>query len=391
MAMTRKVLHLIDTPDLSGPGKTIVNSCRLSKGRGYEKVVAVFAGDGENTFLRYVREKGIRGYGIRERYKLLPGPLANIAVVADLRALLREEKVDILHAHGFKGDVLGSIAAIGTGIRMVTTQHGFINNTTSARVYNRLSMLVSKRMDRVIAVSEKMRYTLLDAGIAPGKTVVVHNAIVVDDYLPLVPSEMILDRCNLRGVGPVIGCIGRLSREKGHDVLCQAFISVCERHPSARLLIVGSGPEMGRLQEKYRRYSRQIIFVGHVTNVHEYISVMDLNVLPSFTEGLPNVVLETACMQVPSVATSVGGTPECIIDGVTGILVPPGDQNRLSQAILNVVGDDGLRKSLGQGARRFVLEQFSFEQRVNKVIALYDGIFDVRSVVPEMEGDILSS
>jgi glycosyltransferase involved in cell wall biosynthesis len=231
-------------------------------------------------------------------------------------------------------------------------------------------------MDKVIAVSNKMRDTLRSLGVPDEKLVVIHNAIVVADYPACVRSESVLERHSLRGRTPILGCIGRLSREKGQDILCEAIVKLSEKIPSACLLLIGSGPEQGVLQEKYRRYSDRIIFVGHVTNVRDYLSVIDLHVLPSLTEGLPNVVLEAACMGIPTVATAVGGTPECVVDGETGILVPPGDSTQLTEAILRVVSDDELKKTLGLNAARYVTEQFSFEHRVAKITSLYDGLFE---------------
>lgn len=376
MTMARKVLHLIDTSDLSGPGKTIVNSCRFTNGHAYVELVAAFSYIGKNGFIEYARDQGIQGFEICERYWWLPGSLSNLAVVCQLRSLMRKERIDLLHSHGFKADVLGQIAVLGTTVRTITTQHGFIGNTKSARLYNRLAVLASKRMDKVIAVSIKMRDTLRSLGVPDKKLVVIHNAIVVADYPPRVRSESVLERHGLKGRRPILGCIGRLSREKGQGVLCEALVKLSEKIPSACLLLIGSGPEQGVLREKYRRYSDRIIFVGHVKNVHDYLSVIDLHVLPSFTEGLPNVVLEAACMGIPTVATAVGGTPECVIDGKTGILVPPGDSDRLAEAILRVVSDDAMRKTLGLNAARFIQEQFSFEHRVARIISVYDEIFE---------------
>lgn len=375
MAMMRKVLHLIDTPDLSGPGKTIINSCRFTSGYAYEKVVAAFSSTGKNEFIEYARRQGVRGFEIRERFWWLPGPLSYLGVVCQLRSLMKNEGVDLLHSHGFKADVLGRIAVMGTNVRMVTTQHGFINNTKLSMLYNRLAVFASKRMDMVIAVSVKMRETLQSLGVPDKKLVVIHNAIVVADYPPRGRSERVLEHLGINGRAPVLGCVGRLSREKGQDVLCEAFIRLSEKIPSACLLLIGSGPEQVMLQEKYKRYTDRIIFVGHVKNVRDYLSVMDLHVLPSFTEGLPNVVLEAACMGIPTVATAVGGTPECVVDGETGILVPAGDPVQLAEAILRVTGDEEMRKKLGLNAARYVRQRFSFEHRVKKIISLYDEIF----------------
>lgn len=375
MTMTRRVLHLIDTAVLSGPGKTIVNSCRFSRGSEYEKLIAAFSHTGKNEFVEYAKQQGVRGFEIRERFWWLPGPLSSVAVIWLLRSLLRRERVGLLHSHGFKADVLGRISVIGMNIRMVTTQHGFINNTNHARLYNWLAVQASKRMDKVIAVSNKMRETLRNFGVSDEKLAVIHNAIVVEDYLPRVKSESVLERHGLEGCTPILGCVGRLSQEKGQSVLCAAVVSLLERLPSLCLLLIGSGPQQEGLQEKYKQYAKQIIFVGQVKDVREYFSVMDLHILPSFTEGLPNVVLEASCMGIPTVATAVGGTPECLVDGETGILVPSGDSVRLAEAIWQVVHKEERRVKFGLEAAKFVRERFGFEDRATRMIALYEEVF----------------
>lgn len=373
--MPIKILHLIDTATVSGPGKTIINSCRFADPERFEKHVAAFSHAGRNQYLAYVRERGIVSHELCERYWWLPGILSHAAVVFALRSLLRKEQFDLLHAHGFKSDVLGFFATRGLNIRMVTTQHGFICNTIAARLYNWLAIAVSKRMDRVVAVSEKMRDRLVASGVPESKIRVIHNAIVPEDYPQSAASVMIMKQYQLEGRHPILCSIGRLSPEKGQDVLCRAVGKLIGQFPSLCLLLVGVGPDLGRLQEAYRAYSRNILFVGHVSDIRLYLSVADLHVLPSYTEGLPNVVLEAACMGIPTVATAVGGTPECVRDGETGILVQAGDADQLADAIRSLVSNEQRRKNLGANAISFVQEKYGFDRRVRKMAALYEELF----------------
>ncbi len=373
--MTRKILHIIDTPNLSGPGKTIVNSCLFTDRTLYEKQVAAFSHMGQNEFIEHARKRGIPTSEIQERFWWLPGPLSNLAVWSQLRSLVKRESIDLIHTHGYKSDVLGYLAGQGLMVKSVTTQHGFIGNTLLGRLYNRLAIMAAMRMDRVIAVSYRMRDTLRDAGVPEHKLVVIHNAIVVSNYPPSPASEAVLDRHSIKSRTPIISCIGRLSREKGQDILCQAIIGLLHKFPSICLMLIGTGPDLEVLKERYGKHSRHIVFVGHVSDIREYLSVTDIHVLPSFTEGLPNVVLEAGCMGIPTVATSVGGTPECLLDGVTGLLVPAGHSSKLAEAISLVASQKGVRESLGAKAASFVREQFSFERRIQKVNALYDELF----------------
>lgn len=373
--MPIKILHLIDTATVSGPGKTIINSCRFADPERFEKHVAAFSHAGRNQYLAYVREQGIVAHELCERYWWLPGILSHVAVVFALRSLLRKEQFDLLHAHGFKSDVLGFFATRGLNVRMVTTQHGFICNTIAARLYNRLAIAVSRRMDRVVAVSEKLRDRLVVSGVPESKVRVIHNAIVTEDYPPRAASVTVTVQHQLEGGHPILCSIGRLSPEKGQDVLCRAVAKLLGQFPSLRLVFVGAGPDLEKLQETYRIHSRNILFVGHVSDIRPYLSVADLHVLPSYTEGLPNVVLEAACMGIPTVATAVGGTPECVRDGETGILVQAGDANQLADAIRSLVSNEQRRKNLGANAISFVQENYGFDRRVRKMAALYEELF----------------
>jgi glycosyltransferase involved in cell wall biosynthesis len=375
VAVTRKVLHIIDTPNLSGPGKTIVNSCLFTDRTLYEKQVAAFSHIGQNQFIEHARKRGIPASEIQERFWWLPGPLSNLAVWSQLRSLVKRESIDLIHTHGYKSDVLGYLAGHGSKAKLVTTQHGFIRNTLLGRLYNRLAIMAAMHMDRVIAVSHNMRDTLRDAGVPEHKLVVIHNAIVVSSYPPSLPSEAVLERHSIRACSPIISCIGRLSPEKGQDILCQAIISLSHEFPSICLMLIGTGPDLEVLKERYGKHSRHIVFVGHASDVREYLSVTDIHVLPSFTEGLPNVVLEAGCMGIPTVATSVGGTPECLIDGVTGILVPPGSASILAETISRLHRGKAMRQKLGAEASCFVRKKFSFENRVNNIMALYEELF----------------
>jgi glycosyltransferase involved in cell wall biosynthesis len=149
-------------------------------------------------------------------------------------------------------------------------------------------------------------------------------------------------------------------------------MEIRKRYPKACLVFVGKGPELEELKSRYGGDGEGIVFAGHQADVKPFVSVFDLHVLPSYTEGLPNVVLETGCMGVVTVGTAVGGTPECIIDGVTGLLVRPGRVDELARAITLVLGDENLKGELERNVMDFVMKEFDFRKRVEKMLGLYD-------------------
>jgi glycosyltransferase involved in cell wall biosynthesis len=212
----------------------------------------------------------------------------------------------------------------------------------------------------------------MEYGVPAGKIVTIRNAIVSEDYALRDRDPGLLERLHLAGRTPIIGCIGRISPEKGQKVLCDAFMEIRERFPKACLVFVGQGPGLEDLKDRYGGDGEGIVFAGHQADVKPFVSAFDLHVLPSYTEGLPNVVLETGCMGVVTVGTAVGGTPECIIDGVTGLLVPPGRADELARAVTRVLGDEKLKGLLERNVVEFVMKEFDFRKRVEKMLGLYD-------------------
>ncbi|WKZ32639.1 MAG: glycosyltransferase [Thermodesulfobacteriota bacterium] len=373
--MTRHILHLIDTSTLSGPGKTIYNSCRFEDGSRYVKSVSVFTSGAVNDYVSFLRKSGITAIELAENRANLPKLFTYIPAALELRRIIRERNVDLLHAHGYKADILGLLASRMSGIKIVTTLHGYIENTRSAAVYNRLSLEAAKRMDALIAVSRAMRDRLLEKGVPDSKISVIHNAIVSGDYPRLAKSEGLIREYGIDGIFPVIGSIGRISPEKGQRVLCDAFRKIITVFPNARLLLIGDGPDAALLKGEFPDLDGRLVITGHVKNIKEYISVLDLHVLASYTEGLPNVVLETSCMGKANVATDVGGTSECLINGKTGILVRPGESAALAEAALKVLKDPRMRSEFEKNAFEFIRKEFDFTRRVEKMHSLYDRVF----------------
>jgi len=366
-------MHLLDADHLSGPAKTVLNSCRFTENGRYVKSVAVFDQGGKNRYVEDLVGRGVRVFGIEERKSRSVSKFYSLFKnIGAVRRLILEQRVDLVHTHGYKADVIGYLASKMTGRKIVTTQHGYIENSAQAIFYRWLAIATAKRMDRVIAVSDAMRNRLMGYGVPAEKVVTIRNAIVSEDYASRGRDRELLERLHLVGRTPIIGCIGRISPEKGQRDLCDAFREVRKRYPKACLVFVGKGPELEDLKSRYGGYEEAIVFVGHQADVKSFVSIFDLHVLPSYTEGLPNVVLETGCMGVVTVGTAVGGTPECIIDRVTGLLVQPGRADELARAITLVLGDEDLKGKLERNAMEFVKKEFNFRKRVEKMMGLYD-------------------
>jgi len=372
MAM-KNVLHLIDTDFISGPGKTIYNSWRFSNPQRYNILIAVFS-SGQNKYIDFLNENNAPVIEIKERVLGLPYQLSYFFNIYSIRKILWKYKIDILHTHHHKSDFFGLMASAFSNIKLISTHHGFIENSDKAVWANKIARWSTEKMSAIVAVSDKMVHHLIEFGLPRNKIHMIHNAIVVDDYPVLPKSEKIINEFNLQNKFPIIGCIGRISPEKGQKVLCEAFTKIKKKYSNAVLLLIGNGEGSEELKKEYQALDSQIIFTGHRKNVKDLISVMDIHALPSFTEGLPNVVLETSLMGVPNVATAVGGTPECIVDGETGFLVESGNANAIYQKTDGLLSDSKKLEKMKTEARNFTLNEYDFNYRMKKMFGLYDSI-----------------
>ena len=172
----------------------------------------------------------------------------------------------------------------------------------------------------------------------------------------------------------MVGSLGRLHPQKGFSDLLTAFAQVRQRIPSVRLFVAGDGELRDDLEAQARSLGMAAVvtFAGVRADVSEVLAALDVFVLPSLWEGMPNAVLEAMASGLPVVATAVGGTPEVVVDGVTGLLVPPQDPGALAQAIGHLLRDPDLRRRMGRAGRRRVEEHFDVRETVRQVESLYE-------------------
>jgi len=235
--------------------------------------------------------------------------------------------------------------------------------------------LVGTVVDDYIAVSKaNERYLIEEKGLPARKIHVIHNGCDLQKYRPQQPASWDL-KCSMGFAedDPVLIVLGRLEPQKGHAVLLEAFSSVVREFPSARLVCVGEGSLRTELQQQtdQLRLEKAVRFVGFQSNVPDWLAISDISVLPSLFEGLPLVAIESLAAERVMVATAVDGTTEVVINEVTGLTVPPGDAQRLAEAVLRLLRQPELRRRMASAGRRWVLEHFSQEQQIRKTQDLY--------------------
>lgn len=286
------------------------------------------------------------------------------SIVFRLARCFRDEGIDVVHVHNTKPLLYAGPAARLAGVGgVIYTRHGQRHGATARQ--NVLFRMAARCADRVVCVSEDSMRLCREDGVGAGALRTIWNGI---------------DRERFAFVGPTAGgpgvYVGRLSAEKDVATLLRAVAIVVAARPSFRLRIAGSGAcaaELSSLTESLG-LNEHVEFLGDVRDVPMLFRGASLFVLPSLTEGLPLTVLEAMACGMPVVATRVGGTPEAVADGSSGLLVPPGDPARLAAAMLKVYDDGAMARDMGIAGRRRCEEHFDVGVMVGKYESLYEDV-----------------
>jgi glycosyltransferase involved in cell wall biosynthesis len=299
------------------------------------------------------------------------------ACVREVAETVRQLKADLLCASGYKPDLVGWRAARRIGVPIISVSHGWTAATWRVRVYEALDRCVLRRMDAVVCVSNAQADKVRRAGVPEAKIAVIHNAVGAEAFTePCADARQEMSSWFKTPPRWIIGAAGRLSPEKGFEVLIDAAQRVNAERPGAGFVIFGDGPMREELQQLIAARGLQSNFVlaGFRKDVQRFLPSFDIGVMSSHTEGLPIILLETCAAGVPSVATAVGGIPEVIEDGRTGYLAPAGDAMQLAARIVNLLDDDSLRQSMGRAARDRVRRDFSFAITSRKYLDVFNMI-----------------
>lgn len=266
----------------------------------------------------------------------------------EMRALLSRLRPDIVHTHGYRADVLHSPISRALDIPIVSTVHGFTGGGWKNRLYEWMQRHALRRCDAVVAVSRKMGAELAEQGIDPDRLLVIPNA-----WTPAAPPIPRDEARRALGIPPgvfVVGWVGRISREKGLDVLVDALPRLADL--SLRVVVMGDGPERATVgsQAARLRVADRIDWRGPVADAGRWMAAFDAWVLSSRTEGTPVTLFEAAAAYAPIVATAVGGVPD-VVSPDMALLVPPEDPGALAGAIRAVFDDRGLAVARAARAR----------------------------------------
>jgi glycosyltransferase involved in cell wall biosynthesis len=352
-----------------GPDKSILRATRYTDPADFQLAAA---------YLHPLRDPGINVLRLEAEdsgcpFHCIPetGPVDPRSVAAALR-LCRQLRVAIWHAHDYKSNFLGLILRRFWPMKLVTTMHGWTDETLRTRLYHRIDRRCIGRYDRVIAVGPALLRACAAMGIDPHRVTYIPNAIDLAEY---VRGGSPAQRRRELGVGAdrlVVGVVARLSAEKGVDRAVRALAAMRVRHPNCELHIIGAGREQAALEDLCRRLSvtDAVRFWGWQRRPQPFYEMMDLLLLPSLTEGMPNAVLEAMAMGVPVAATDVGGVGELLDDGRCGIILGP-DESGWSEQMEPLLSSVSHREVLARRARTRVEQRYSYRRWTQRVNAVY--------------------
>jgi len=372
MAMDKvRILHLIATRFIGGPEKQILQHAISASSSNMEIWLGSFRDFPKRSeFLEHAERVGLPTAEFSSgRF----GP----RTIVELARTLREKRISVLCTHGYKANLLGWAASRLTGCPQIAFARGWTGENWRIKFYESLDRFVLRWTNWVVCVSRPLAEEI--GRIRSGRTSpqLIPNCALLQFRSPTLPVDRSPIRRTLR-LPQDSFCVcaaGRLSPEKGHRYLLQAVARLTGRIPRLVLILLGEGRERATLEDLARDLGirKHVIFAGFKKDIRPWIQACDLLINPSLTEGMPNVVLEAMALGIPVVATAVGGVPDLIQNGKSGLLVPPARDEILAAAIYRLFANPAEARHLVQNAQ-IQLEEYSPARQCQKLLSLYSEV-----------------
>ncbi len=363
-----KILYFITGLEIGGAEQLLLSIIKnLNKERYNPYVCCFYRGKLANE----IESLGIKIYDFQVKSKF------DFSVFIKLYFLLKKEKPQILHTHLFHATILGRIVGVLAGIPVIiSTQH--YSSGFHGRIGMVLEKITSHFAHRIIAVSNSAKeFCVNQEGILAKKIQVIYNGIEVNTALEKKENLDLKKKFGLNG-NIIVGCVGRFVKIKGYEYLLYAAPEIVKYFPDVKFILLGYGPLKYKLKKlaDALSISDRVVFLGPDIEVNDILSILDVYVLPSLSEGLSITLLEAMSIGIPVIATAAGGNSEVIIHDESGILISPRDYKALAGAVINLIGNNEKAKRLGNNGRLRVVELFNIKENVRKTELLYEELVD---------------
>jgi len=369
--MPVRIAHITASPNFGGVERIILEvGSTHQRTRDVEQIFASFPeGGNAEPFFCEVEKLGFTAYCFQNDMPHL------IAATFELIRLLKQHQIQILCAHGHKSRMLGWFAAKRLRIPIIGISHGWTGENRKVQLFDRIDKWMHRRMDHIVCVSQGQADKVIRFGTPASRVSVIHNAVRMDRFD--TPTDISF-RHQLESMFPnkpklIVGTAGRFSPEKGFDILVTVAEQLIKSGLDIGVVFFGEGFLREPLHKQIddAGIASSVVLPGFTDQLDQYMPHFDLFVQASHTEGMPTVLLEAMAARTAVVATQVGGTGELMVEGSTGLMVPPNNPEALADAMRKVLSDDELRRTMGENGRQRVEQNFTFEPQAEKYWELF--------------------
>jgi glycosyltransferase involved in cell wall biosynthesis len=299
-----------------------------------------------------------------------------------LRNYILQERIDLVHTHLMHADFYGTVAAKFSGVSMIISSRHNDDRFRHNPLLIWVNRFLARRHSKIIVISDWVGTFLQEVeGIPAEKIVRIHYGLNPETVTTQADSHYVRQQFQIPERVPVIGTIGQLAEQKGQTYLLQAIKQLIPQFPDLRVLIIGAGKLRSQLEQQSKALGLEhsVIFTGYRKDAIKLLSGFDLFVFPSLWEGFGLVLLEAMALKKAIVASSVSAIPESVIDGKTGILVPPRHADRLAEAILMLLNDRHLVKTMGESGYEHLQEHFTVQHMIRATETVYTNVISLQS------------
>lgn len=357
--MKYQVLHLCSSLGIFGGETVLLSLAKESSASGIKPIIGVLR-NSENPHTEIAErahEKGIENVIFPCNGRL------DIKSIREIRKLLLNRKIDIIHSHDYKSDFYALMASLKLKVYRIATCHNWNTFNQRLKWYSRIDKYLLRFFDLVIAVSPLVKKELVENGIKSNKAQIISNGVNLDEFdcNASVNKDSLRSQLGIPNNCTIIGCVGRLSPEKGFEYFIHAAKIVLRDYPRTCFLIIGEGPEKEKLcgLSASLGIGENTFFAGLRGDVAALYRIMDVFAVTSLYEGLPMVLLEAMASQRPVVSTNVGGIPQLIEDRFNGLLVEPGNVIELADSIKLLLADKKQAELFSKRSYTKVVKEFS--------------------------------
>ena len=375
-----KILYIITSSGIGGAEKILYYT---ATGLDYNKYdISVCSLKNKGEIARTLEKQGIEvcclHMGGRERFL---GWLSSIITLIRLFPYLIRIRPTIVHSFLFRANILARIAGYLTGVPIVISSVRVMGG--EKKYFHYVERITSFMVDHYVTVSESVKRYIIDKSkISAEKISVIYNGVNIKsqdnsyEQNPKMPFK-------IKDKDRILMTVGRLHKQKGHCYLIQAVSKVRKEFPKVKLLVTGEGEEENNLKKLVKSLDlmNEVIFAGLSSDIERILPMAELFILPSLWEGLPNALLEAMAAGKPVVATKVGGIPEIVVHGETGMLIPPRDTDALAAAIIDLLQNRLKAKDMGEAGRIRAGKRFSIYKMIEKTENLYQELLKKKQLI----------